>query len=241
MVRLHRVFRSFLEPTNRFVPDHPVFPCFACPAAGAHAIVALLAWSGFVCIQCREPAHLHPRPSVYARSLVLFSRALCLETAVDVPFAPPSCHCDGLDCEAAFTRAFGDTPRHGPALAERLDFPGGLRSRLHVEPIGHQHSPFLGCAGAYRLAARPPPARARTAARLEPASGTHRKLDHDCARADFHGYGYTRLPELFSLSEHSPHGTAGLPLGQRLESRLEPRSSRSGEFRAPTRTEAGLA
>ena len=148
IVRLHCIFRPFLEPTNRFVPDHPAFSRFAGPAAAAHAAVALPAWPGFVCLQCREPAHLHPRPCLSARSLVLFPRALPFEIAVGVPFAPPSCRRDGLDCEAAFTRAFGDTRRHGPALAERLGFPGGFRRRLHAEPVGHQHPPFLGCAGA---------------------------------------------------------------------------------------------
>src|ERR1039458_8504208 len=239
MVRLHRVFGPLLEPTNRFVPGHSALSRFAGPAAAAHAAVDLLAWSGGICTQCREPAHLHPRPSLSARSLVLFPRALPFEIAVGVPFAPPSCRRDGLDCEAAFTRAFGDTDGHGPALAERLGFPGGFRRCLPAEPIGPEHPAFLGCAGAYCLVARPPPARAGTAARLEPASGTHRKLAHDCARADVHRYGNTRLPELFSLLEHSQHGTAGLHLGQRLESRLEPRSSRSGEFRAPARSEAG--
>src|SRR5450759_1772359 len=194
VVRLHRVFGPLLEPTHRFIPDHPAFSRCAGPASAAHAAVALPARSGFVCTQCSEPSHLHPRPSLSARSLVLFPRTLPFEIAVGVPFAPPSCRRDGLDCEAAFTRAFGDTHRHGPALAERLGFPGGFRRCLLAEPIGPEHPPFLGCAGAYCLAARSPPARAGTAARIEPASGTHRKLAHDYARPDVHRYGNTRLP-----------------------------------------------
>ena len=130
---------------------------------------------------------------------------------------------DGLARKTPINRAAGDTRRHGDAVAQRVGFPGGFRRGLHAESAGHQHSAFFGGAGACRLAACSPPAHAGAAAGLEPASGAHRELAGNCARAGFHRYGHTRLSELYSLPEHAQHGTAGVHLGQRLESRLEPR------------------
>ena len=100
------------------------------------------------------------------------------------------------------------------AVAQRLGFPGDFRRGLHAESVGHQHSPFLGGAGAGCLAACSPSAHAGAAAGLDSASGAHRELAGNCARAGFHRHGNTRLPELFSLPEHAQHGTAGLRHGQ---------------------------
>jgi len=138
-------------------------------------------------------------------------------------------------------RAAGDTCRHGNAVEKRMGFPGDLRCGLHVEPAGHQHSPFLSGTGAGCLAACSRPAHAGAAEGLEPANGTHRKLAGSCAGAGFLGHGHTHLPELFSLPEYAQHGAAGLHPGQRFESGLEPGTSASREFRAPTRFRAGAA
>src|SRR5208337_143620 len=226
-VCLHRVFGPVLERTNRFVPGHPAFSRLAGPAATAYAGVALPAWFSRVCHECFEPAHFHSWPCLSARCVVLFPRALPFEIAVDVPYAAPSCQRGGLAREEPVTRGAGDPSRQGPGMAQRVGFPGSFRRGLHAEPVGHQHPPFLGCAGAYCLAAGTPAAHAETAAGLEPASGTHRELADNCASGGFHRYGHTCLSELYSLPEQSQHGAAGVYPSQRLESRLEPRSSGS--------------
>jgi hypothetical protein len=84
-----------------------------------------------------------------------------------------------------------------------------------------------GGAGADGPAAGPAPARTRTSASVQAASGAHRKLAYHRPGAGLHRYRHTRLPELFSLPECAQHGTAGLSPGQRFQSRLESRAPRS--------------
>ena len=233
---------SWSQPTDSF----QIIPHF--PASPVLRRLLMPLWiylRGLVgiCTQCSEPSHLHPRPSLSARSLVLFPRALPFEIAVGVPFAPPSCLLrHGLDCEAAFTRAFGDTHRAwtctgGAVWVSLAVFVAAcMLNRLDLS-IRH----FSVALALIVLLLAPLP---RALELLRDSSPQAARIGNWLTIVLVLTSIVTAIrvyPNYFPYSEHSQHGTAGLHLGQRLEPRLEPRSSRSGEFRAPARSEADPA
>src|SRR4029077_10367247 len=162
-------------------------------AAAAHAVVEVLARSGWGRVQRREPANLHSGPLLFSWRLVLFSGAVCFEITAGIsPFAASRSGNRHL-VEATFSRTtqrapIGDTQRHGTALAGCMGLTCGLRNRVYAESAGHQHSSFLDCAGADESSAPAGATHVGVTAALELARRARGKMGDHRARGRFPGY-----------------------------------------------------
>src|SRR6202041_89317 len=91
----------FLEPADGFILGHPAFHNVADGAEAADASLALFAWFSRVRVVGGEQTDLYSGPSLCAWRVVLFSRAVPFEIAVDVSAAARGRNHNGFPGEAA--------------------------------------------------------------------------------------------------------------------------------------------